>query len=76
MSARVAAWLAWSLCMLCVALAVAGLILALLNGRTLGEIFITFAILTVSFSATMASSLTFSSSESGTLESLLSCLVA
>jgi hypothetical protein len=40
MSARVAAWLAWSLCMLCVALAVAGLILALLNGSTLGEIFL------------------------------------
>jgi hypothetical protein len=55
MSARVAAWLAWSLCALCVALAVASLILALLNGRTLGEILIgpgigTFAILTVSFS--------------------------
>ena len=31
--------LAWSLCLLCVALAVASLILALLNGRTLGEIF-------------------------------------
>jgi hypothetical protein len=55
MSARVAAWLAWSLCALCVALAVASLILALLNGRTLGEILIgpgigTFAILAVSFS--------------------------
>ena len=55
MSARVAAWLAWSLCALCVALAVASLILALLNGRPLGEILIgpgigTFAILTVSFS--------------------------
>ena len=36
--------------MLCVALATASQILALLNGRTLGEIFITFAILTVSFS--------------------------
>jgi hypothetical protein len=32
--------LAWSLCLLCVALAVASLILALLNGRTLGEIFL------------------------------------
>ena len=47
--------LAWSLCSLCVVLAVASLILALLNGRTLGEILIgpgigTFAILTVSFS--------------------------
>jgi hypothetical protein len=40
MSARVAAWLAWSLCLVCVALAVAGLILALLNGHTLGEIFL------------------------------------
>jgi hypothetical protein len=55
MSARVAAWLARSLCALCVALAVASLILALLNGRTLGEILIgpgigTFAILAVSFS--------------------------
>jgi hypothetical protein len=55
MSARVAAWLAWSQCALCVALAAANLILALLNGRTLGEIFVseglvTFATLTVSFS--------------------------
>jgi hypothetical protein len=40
MSARVAAWLSWSLCALCVVLAVASLILALLNGRTLGEIFL------------------------------------
>ena len=43
MSARVAAWLAWSLCLLCVALAVAGLILALLNGHTLGEIFLAWS---------------------------------
>jgi hypothetical protein len=50
MSIRSAAWIAWSLCLLCVALATASQILALLNGRTLGEIFITFAILTVSFS--------------------------
>src|SRR5215203_4679730 len=35
-----AAWIAWSLCLLCVVLAVASLILALLNGRTLGEIFL------------------------------------
>ena len=54
MSARVAAWLAWSLCALCVALAAANFILALLNGRTLGEIFVsegifTFATCTVSF---------------------------
>jgi hypothetical protein len=39
MSARVTAWLAWSLCMLDVALAVASLILGLLNERTLAEIF-------------------------------------
>jgi hypothetical protein len=32
--------LAWSLCVLCVVLAVASLILALLNGGTLGEIFL------------------------------------
>ncbi len=56
MSRRTAAWIAWSVCALCAALAVASLILALLNGRTLGEIFIsetgivTFAIWTVSFS--------------------------
>jgi hypothetical protein len=57
MSTRVAAWLAWSLCLLCVALAVASLILALLNDRTLGEIFmtsgpstVTLATLIVSFS--------------------------
>jgi hypothetical protein len=40
MSARVVAWLAWSLCVLCVALAVASLMLALLNGRTLAVIFL------------------------------------
>src|SRR5829696_7489974 len=57
MSHRAAAWLAWSLCLLCAVLAVASLILALLNGRTLGEIFmawgpsiLTLATLTVSFS--------------------------
>ena len=55
MSIRFAAWIAWSLCLLCVVLAVASLILARLNGGTLGEIFIfpgifTFTILTVSFS--------------------------
>jgi hypothetical protein len=59
MSIRSAAWIAWSLCLLCVALAVASLILALLNGRTLGEIFIseglvTFATFTVSFSVVRA----------------------
>ena len=57
MSIRSAAWIAWSLCVLCVALAVASLILALLNGRTLGEIFLVWgpliasqAIIAVSFS--------------------------
>ena len=43
MSRRTAAWLAWSLCLLCVALAVAGLILARLNGLTLGEIFLAWS---------------------------------
>ena len=43
MSARAAARLAWSLCLLCVALAVAGLLLALLNGHTLGEIFLAWS---------------------------------
>jgi hypothetical protein len=54
---RAAAWLAWSLCLMSVALAAASLILALLNGRTLGEIFLTWgpsiaslAVVTVSFS--------------------------
>ena len=58
MNARAAAWLAWSLCVLCVALATVSLILALLNGRTLGEIFLawdgptiaTLLTVTVSFS--------------------------
>ena len=40
MSIRFAAWIAWSVCLLCVVLAAASLILALLNGRTLGEIFL------------------------------------
>ena len=40
MSNRAAAWLAWSLCLLCMALAVASLILTLFNGRTLSEIFL------------------------------------
>ena len=39
MRACVAAWMAWSLCGLCVALAAASPILGLLNGRTLDEIF-------------------------------------
>jgi hypothetical protein len=57
MSRRAAAWLAWSLCVLGVALAAASPILALLNGRTLAEIFmawgpsiLTLATETVSFS--------------------------
>jgi hypothetical protein len=54
MSRRAASCLAWSLCALCVALAVASLILGLLNGRTLAEIFIagniTFATWIGSFS--------------------------
>jgi hypothetical protein len=48
-------WLAWSLCLLCVVLALSGLILALLNGRGLGELFVedslvTIAVLAVVFS--------------------------
>ena len=43
MSRRTASYLAWSLCALCVALAVDSLILGLLNGRTLGEIFLTWS---------------------------------
>ncbi len=57
MSRRAASNLAWALCALCVALAVASLILALLNGRTLGELFmssdsstVTLATLIVPFS--------------------------
>jgi hypothetical protein len=51
---RRAAWLAWSLCALCVALAAGSLLLAALNGRTPGEMLIdesiiTVAILTVAF---------------------------
>ena len=58
MSARVAVWLAWSLCLMSMALAAASLILALVNGRTLGEISLalggpsiaSLAIIAVSFS--------------------------
>ena len=58
MSIRFTAWIAWLLCLLCVALAAASLILALLNRRTLGEIFLALdgpsiasqAIIVVSFS--------------------------
>jgi hypothetical protein len=42
--ARVTAPLAWSLCLLCVALAVGWLLLGLLNGRTAREIFVDEAI--------------------------------
>ena len=50
--ARAAFELAWSVCLLCVALASGSLLLASLNGRTLGQIFvevglITLAVLTV-----------------------------
>jgi hypothetical protein len=56
MSTRAAAWLAWSLCGLCVTLAVGSLLLGFLNGRTLGEIFVgedivMIATLSVAFSA-------------------------
>jgi len=44
---RRAAWLAWSLCALCLALAMATLILAVLNGRTPGEIVIDEGIVAV-----------------------------
>jgi hypothetical protein len=52
---RVVARLAWTLCLLCAALAAASLILALFNERTLGEIFVKegivmIATLTVAFS--------------------------
>lgn len=48
-------WVAWSLCLTCVALAAASLVFGFLNGRSLGEIFVEegiamFAALTVSFS--------------------------
>jgi hypothetical protein len=44
---RRAAWLAWSLCGLCVALAAGSLLLAVLNGRTPGEILVGESILTI-----------------------------
>ena len=52
--ARASFGLAWSVCLLCVALASGSLVLASLNGRTLGEIFfqeglITLAVLTATF---------------------------
>jgi hypothetical protein len=60
MSARVAAWLAWSLCVLCVALAVASLFLALLNGRTLGEIFLAWGPSTAGLAALPTETVSFS----------------
>ena len=59
MSRRTAAWLAWSLCALCVALAAASLLLAVLNGRAPSEILIdegiiAIAVLTVAFSVVVA----------------------
>ena len=58
MSARTAAWMAWSLFLVCVVLATASPILGLLNGHTLAEIFtawsgpsiVALATLIVSFS--------------------------
>jgi hypothetical protein len=47
MSHRAAAWLAWSLGALCVSLAAGSLVLAVLNGRDLGEILIVESILTI-----------------------------
>jgi len=51
---RASSWLAWSICLLCVALAVGSLLLAVLNRRTMGEIFgeaiVTISALTVAFS--------------------------
>jgi len=54
LGARVSFGLAWFVCLLCVALASGSLLLAFLNGRTLGEIFveeglITLAVLTATF---------------------------
>ena len=55
MSRRTAAWLAWSLGVMCLALAAGSLLFAALNGRTPGEILIdegiiTIAVLTMAFS--------------------------
>jgi hypothetical protein len=52
--ASAAAWLAWALCLLCLALALSSLLLAVMNGRTLAGLLIdniiTVAILAASFS--------------------------
>ncbi len=55
MRIRRVAWVAWSLCLLCVALAVSGLAFGILNGRSLAEVFVEegiamIAALTVAFS--------------------------
>ncbi len=55
MSRRAAAWLAWLLCVVCVALAAGSLLFAVLNRRSLGEILfdesiLSIAILAVAFS--------------------------
>jgi hypothetical protein len=52
MSHRAAAWLAWSLGALCVSLAAGSLVLAVLNGRDLGEILIVESILAVAILTT------------------------
>jgi hypothetical protein len=55
MSARLAAWLAWPLCLLCGALAAACLIFSLLNGRTLGEMVLTDSPTTVALATLIVS---------------------
>jgi hypothetical protein len=54
-SARVAAWLAWPLCLLCVALAAACLIFSFLNGRTLYEMVLTGSPTTVALATLIVS---------------------
>jgi hypothetical protein len=60
MSPRAAPWLAWTLCVLCVALATASLILALLNGRTLAEIFMAWGPLIAGLAAIPTLTVSFS----------------
>ena len=55
MSARLAAWLAWPLCLLCGALAAACLIFSLLNGRTLYEMVLTDSPTTVALATLIVS---------------------
>jgi hypothetical protein len=54
-NARVAAWLAWPLCLLCVALAAACLIFRLLNGHTLYEMVLTDSPTTVALATLIVS---------------------